>query len=306
DVQSGAVWQQYSQYTLSSANTFFPQLAARAGNVTPPLPMDAGQLVLAASSGLQLGATLNTAAAPGGAPAEVDSASQHIQIVGSGETALPGYLQISSDQLDALDAGSLLIGGVRTQTSSGITIDPIASSVVVSNDAAHPLTGPEVILVSSNTVQVDSGSVIAAQGAYPAAKDQPITIGQNADSTTGAAGGTGVLAVGAGAMLTGGQARTLDSSGNLTFDPAATLSGNTIAVDGSAITFTDQTGAAAAALPGFVVGTTQLAQLTNAQNVILRSAGTMNFDGNVDVTFGKSVDLSAGAFVSDGGATVIN
>jgi hypothetical protein len=118
--------------------------------------------------------------------------------------------------------------------------------------------------------------------------------------------GTGLLTIGAGATLTGGQALTLDSSGNLTFDPTATLSGNTIAVDGSTITFTGQTGAGAAALPGFVVGPTQLAQLAAAQQVILRSAGAMNFDGNVDVTFGNDVDLSAGSFSSDGGAVTIN
>jgi filamentous hemagglutinin family protein len=341
DVQSGAVWQQYSQYTLSSANAFFPPLAAGTGSLTPPLPMDAGQLVLAAAHGLTLGATLNTAAAPGGAPAEIDIASQDIQIVGNGEAALPGYLQISADQLDALDAGSLLIGGTRTQTSSGITIVASANSVVVSNDANDPLTGPEIILVTksgststdpnaANGLRVDSGSVIAAQGSFPAGRDVPITIGQNADSSTNTLAlsgdgallsvtnggdavvtrldttGTGLLTVAAGATLTGGQALTLDSSGNLTFDPSATLSGNTIAVDGSAITFTSQTGAAAAALPGFVVGPTQLAQLANAQNVILRSSGSMNFDGNVDVTFGNNVDLSAGSFSSDGGAVTIN
>ncbi|WP_260858423.1 filamentous haemagglutinin family protein [Paraburkholderia sp. BCC1885] len=341
DVQSAAVWQQYSQYTLTSANAFFPPLAAGAGNVTPPLPMDAGQLVLAATNGLTLGATLNTAPAPGGAPAEVDIASQDIQIIGTGETALPGYLQISADQLDALDAGSLLIGGTRTQTTGGITIDAIANSVVVSNDPADPLTGPEVILVTksgstrtdpnaANGLRVDGGSVIDAQGTYPAAKDLSITIGQNADATTNATAvsgdgallevsngaasvvtrvdtsGMGLLTVGAGATLAGGQALTLDSSGNLTFDPAATLSGKTIAVDGSAITFTDQTGAAAAALPGFVVGPTQLAQLAAAQQVILRSAGVMSFDGDVDVTFGDDVDLSAGSFSSNGGAVTIN
>lgn len=325
DVQSAAVWQQYSQYTLTSANSFFPSLASSAGDVTPPLPMDGGQLVLAATQGLTLGGTLKTAAAAGGAPAEVDIASQAIQIVGSGEAALPGYLQISAGQLDALDAGSLLVGGIRTQTTSGITIDPIATSVVVSNDAANPLSGPEVMLVSANTLQVNPGSVVAAQGTYPAAKDQPITISQNATTGTsdgallivtngadsaitrsGTVNGTGVLTVGAGATLTGGQALTLDSSGNLSFDPAATLSGNTIAVDGSAITFTSQTGAAAAALPGFVIGSTQLAQLANAQDVILRSSGAMNFDGTVDATFGKDVDLSAGSFSSNGGAVTIN
>jgi filamentous hemagglutinin family protein len=328
DVQSGAVWQQYSQYTLTSANAFFPPLAATAGDVTPPLPMDAGQLVLAATQGLTLGATLKTAAAPGGAPAEVDIASQAIQIVGSGagaQAALPGYLQISADQLDALDAGSLLIGGTRTQTSTGTTINPIATSVVLSNDAANPLTGPEVILVSANSVQVDAGSVIAAQGAYPAAKDQSITISANATTGTsdgallsvsnggdsivtrsGTANGTGLLTVAAGATLSGGQALTLDSSGNLTFNPAASLSGNVIAVDGSAITFTDQSGAGAAALPGFVVGPTQIAQLANANEVILRSAGAMTFDGTTDLTFGNAVDLSAGTFQGDGGSATIN
>ena len=325
DVQSSAVWQQYSQYTLTSANSFFPSLASGAGDITPPLPMDGGQLVLAATQGLTLGGALKTAAAPGGAPAEVDIASQAIQIVGSGEAALPGYLQISAGQLDALDAGSLLVGGIRSETTSGITINPVATSVVLSNDGANPLSGPEVMLVAANNVQVEAGSVIAAQGAYPAAKDVPVTISPNATTGTsdgallivtngadsaitrsGTVNGTGVLTVGAGATLTGGQALTLDSSGNLSFNPAATLSGNTIAVDGSAITFTSQTGAAAAALPGFVIGPTQLAQLASAQDVILRSAGAMNFDGTVNATFGKDADLSAASFSSNGGAVTIN
>ncbi|CAB3748140.1 filamentous haemagglutinin family protein [Paraburkholderia solisilvae] len=344
DVQSGQVWQQYSQFTLTSANAFFPNLAASAGNVTPPLPVDAGQLVLSAKTSLSLGAKLDTAAGPGGAPAEVDIASQDIQIVGNGEAALPGYLQISADQLDSLDAGSLLIGGTRTQTSSGITIDAIANSVVVSNDASDPLTGPEILLVTKtdptgadanaqNGLRIDPGSVIAAQGTYPAAKDLPITIGvapasdgsggvsgdgalvrvsNGADvtvtrlDTTDVSTNPGSLTIGADATLSGGQSLTLDSSGNLKFDPTATFSGNTIAVDGSAITFTDQTGEAAAALPGFVIGVTQLAQLSNTQELILRSSGAMNFDGDVDVTFGPNVDLSAGTFTSNGGAVTLN
>ncbi|MDQ7979712.1 filamentous hemagglutinin family protein [Paraburkholderia sp. SARCC-3016] len=344
DVQSGKVWQQYSQFTFTSANAFFPNLAANAGNVTPQLPVDAGQLVLSAKTGLSLGAKLDTAAGPGGAPAEVDIASQDIQIIGNGEAALPGYLQISADQLDALDAGSLLIGGTRKQTNSGFTIDAISNSVVVSNDASDPLTGPEILLVTKTDpsgadanaktgLRIDAGSVIEAQGTFPAAKDLPITIGAVAGSdgtgavsgdgallrvsngadavvtrldTTDASTNPGLLTVGAGATLTGGQSLALDSSGNLKFDPTATFSGNTIAVDGSAITFTDQSGEAAASLPGFVIGAAQLAQLSNAQLLILRSSGAMNFDGNVDVTFGPNVDLSAGLFVSDGGATTLN
>jgi len=341
NLQSGPVWQQYSQYNLSSANSFFPSLAAGAGNVTPPLPMDAGQLVLAASQGLTLGATLKTAGAPGGAPAQVDIASQDIQIVGSGEAALPGYLQIGASQLDALGAGSLLIGGTRTASSSGIGINPLANSVVLSNDSSNPLSGPEIILVTkagatgtdpnaANGLQISAGSVLSAQGNYPAAKDQTITIGQNANSVTRApaisgdgallsvsnggavnvtrldTSGTGLLTIGAGAALNGGRALTLDSSGNLISDPSAKFVANAILVDGSAITFTNQTGAAAAALPGFVVGAAQLAQLANAQQVTLRSSGAMNFDGNLAVTFGNNVDLSAASFSGDGGVVTLN
>ncbi|HEY3598581.1 MAG TPA: filamentous hemagglutinin family protein, partial [Paraburkholderia sp.] len=251
---------------------------------------------------------------------------------------------IDAGQLDALGAGSLLIGGTRTQTNSGITIDAIANSVVVSNDAASPLTGPEILLVTKtdptgkdanakNGLRIDAGSVIEAQGAFPAAGDVPITIGATPDSTgkgaisgdgallrvsngadaivtrvntTDAATNPGLLTVGAGATLSGGQSLTLDSSGNLTFDPTATFSGNTIAVDSSAITFTSQTGAAAAALPGFVISAAQLAQLSNTQQLNLRSSGAMTFDGDVDVTFGTNVDLSAATFASNGGATTLN
>ncbi|WP_446902030.1 filamentous haemagglutinin family protein [Burkholderia sp. YIM B11467] len=328
NVQSGAVWQQYSQYTLKGANTFFTAQAAKQGNVTPPLPVDGGQLVLAATKALTLGATLNAAAGAGGAPAEVDIASQDIQITGNGSGALPGYLQIGGDALDSLNAGSLLIGGTRAATTKGVTITPIANSVVVSNDGNSSLKGPEILLVTktdasgtdsnaANGLRVDAGASIVAAGDYPAAKDQPITIagdgallrvsnGAMAPLARTGGTGTGLLTVGAGATLSGGQALMLDSSGNLKVDPSAVLSAKAITADGSAITFTNATGAAAANLPGFVIDQAGLAQLANADLVSLRSYGAMGFVGDVNATFGKSVDLSAGTFTSDGGRVTLN
>ncbi|MBN3789239.1 filamentous haemagglutinin family protein [Burkholderia sp. Ac-20353] len=328
NVQSGPVWQQSSQYTLKDANRFFTGLAASKGNVTPPLPMDGGQLVLAATKALALGATLNTAAATGGAPAEVDIASQDIQITGNGAPALAGYLQISGDALDSLNAGSLLIGGTRAATTNGVTITPIANSVVVSNDGNTSLKGPEILLVTktdasgtdinaANGLRVDAGASIAATGDYPAAQDQPITIagdgallrvsnGAMAPLKRTGGTGTGLLTVGAGATLTGGQALTLDSSGNLKIDPTALLSAKAITADGSAITFTSANGAAAANLPGFVIDPAGLAQFANAQQVTLRSYGAIGFIGDVNAMFGNSVDLSAGTFTSDGGHVTLN
>ncbi|VWB14867.1 filamentous hemagglutinin outer membrane protein [Burkholderia lata] len=328
NVQSGATWQQYSQYTLKGANEFFTAQAAKQGNVTPPLPVDGGQLVLAATKALALGATLNAAAGAGGAPAEVDIASRDIQITGNGSAVLPGYLQIGGDALASLNAGSLLIGGTRAATTKGVTITPIANSVVVSNDANSSLKGPEILLVTktdasgtdsnaANGLRVDSGASIVAAGDYPAAKDQPITIagdgallrvsnGAMAPLTRTGGTGAGLLTVGAGATLSGGQALMLDSSGNLKVDPSAALSAKAITVDGSAITFTNASGAAAANLPGFVIDPAGLAQLGNADLVTLRSYGAMGFVGDVNATFGKSVDLSAGTFTSDGGRVTLN
>ncbi|MGY4208612.1 filamentous hemagglutinin family protein [Burkholderia sp. PvR073] len=327
-VQSAPVWRQYSQYTVTGANAFFAAQAAKKGNITPPLPVDGGQLVLAANKALTLGATLNTAAGTGGAPAEVDIASQDIQITGNGGAALPGYLQIGSDALDSLNAGSLLIGGTRAATTKGVTITPIANSVIVSNDGNTALKGPEILLVTktdtsgtdpnaANGLRIDAGASIAAAGDYPAAKDQPIAIagdgallrvsnGTMAPLTRTGSTGSGLLTVGAGATLAGGQALTLDSSGNLKVDPSAVLSATAITADGSAITFTGTNGAAAAALPGFVIDPAGLAQFGNAQQVTLRSYGAIGFVGDVNATFGNSVDLSAGTFKSDGGHVTLN
>ncbi|MEK7984588.1 filamentous hemagglutinin family protein [Burkholderia contaminans] len=328
NVQSNSVWQQYSQYALTGANAYFTKLAATKGNVTPPLPVDGGQLVLAATKALTLGATLNAAAGAGGAPAQVDIASQDIQITGNGSAALPGYLQIGSDALDSLNAGSLLIGGTRAATTSGVTITPIANSVVVSNDGNTALKGPEILLVTktdgsgtdpnaANGLRVDAGASIAAQGDYPAAKDQPIAIAGDGAllrvsngamvplSRTGGTG-KGLLTVGAGATLAGGQALLLDSSGDLKVDPSAVLSAKAITADGSAITFTNAGGASAANLPGFVIDAAGLAQFANAQQVTLRSYGAIGFVGDVNATFGNSVDLSAGTFTSDGGHVTLN
>ncbi|MEW6435850.1 MAG: filamentous hemagglutinin family protein [Pseudomonadota bacterium] len=334
-VQSAVVWGQYSQYTRTNANSYFASQAAEAGTAVPRLPRDAGQLALAASNALTLGATLQTQAGAGGQGALVDIASRDIQITGNGEAALPGYLQISADALDGLGAASLLIGGTRSQTSAGETVDVAANSVVVSNDAADPLTGPEVILVTKTDpsnddpnapigLLVESGSVIEAKGSS-AETPETIIIGQDANSTTGAAAvsgdgallavsqngilsivrndlpasSQGLLTIQGGVTLAGGAGLTLDASGNTLVDPTATLGGQAIAADSGLITFIP--GSAAPGLSGMVIGADTLAQFASANEVILRSYGAIDFEGNINVDVANNLELSAGSF-TDGAA----
>jgi filamentous hemagglutinin family protein len=331
-VQSRAVWGQYSQYTVTDANSYFTSLAANTGAIAPRLPADAGQLALTAASSLTLGATLESGAAAGGRGATVDIASQDIQIVGAGEAARVGYVQLDANALDALGAESLLIGGTRSFTATGETIAVSANSVVVSNDAGHPLTGPEILLVTktdpTNTdpyaavgLLVESGSVIASKGS-PSGTPLPVTIGRNADTTTNTSAingdgallavsnngllsltrndlpvsARGLLTIEGGVTLSGGQGLTLDASGNTIVDPSAVLSGTEIAADSGLITFV--AGSSTPNLFGMTLGASTLAQFANAAQIVLRSYGAIDFEGKITIDVANDLTLSAGAFTS--------
>jgi filamentous hemagglutinin family protein len=331
DVQSAAVWGQYSQYQLSRANKFFSDQAGKAGRFAPQLPRDGGQLVLSAQRALELAARLDVAAADGGAAAQIDLVADAIQIRGANQAARDGYVQLDAGQLSALGAGSLLIGGVRERGSDGTAISVRARDVLVSNDAASPLQGAEILLVAkagdgSQGVRVEDGGVIQARGALAGAGDLRLTIGQDADSAANRAAisgdgallrvsnagaatlqrrglpafaqSRGLLEVGAGARLDGGAALMLDASGNARVDASALLAGRDIQASSGRVVFSADPNAR---YDGFVVGRNTLAQFGQAQRVSLRSYGEMAFYGDIEVDSDRELNLSARRFSGDGG-----
>ncbi len=197
EVQSRSVWGQYSEYTTTSANRFFSDLAAKNGKAVPQLARDAGQLILAATQALDLGARLKTDADSGGAAAQIDIASHALQVRDADHAALDGYVQLDVDDLNALGAGSLLIGGTREQTEDGTRINVMADSVVVSNDAVDPLHAPEILLTAGPAgsdgvgLRIDAGSAIEARGDLSASTLRPILIGREADAAKGITGISG-------------------------------------------------------------------------------------------------------------------
>ena len=329
EVQTAAVWGQYSDYTRTPADTFFSNLAAQSGGVTPQLPQDAGQLILGASSALSLGASLNTAAAAsGGAQAEIDIASQNIAIVAQqGQAEAGATLELTVADLNALQAGSLLIGGTRSQTSSGVSINALATSLVVDDQAAstsngqiissqNVLSGPEVILVTKaggSGLVVDSGSVIAASGAGQAGAGKPITVNGNGSllmvsnnqpvalNRVADNSGNGILDVLANATITGGNSLILDSSGQTLVDPAAVLSGTNITADGGSIIFV--TGGAPAGANGLIIGASTLNQFAGATNISLRSYGDIDFEDTQGAGQGITVSSKGNLSLSAGGFT---
>ena len=191
EVQSSAVWRQYSEIDTTSGNAFFGQQNASTGNLAPRLPGDAGQLAIAAQTKLLLQATLLAAPAAGGRNGSVDIASQDIQIVGPNAAAALGYIQISASDLSnfAGPAGTLVIGGTVTFGNAGETITPVANSVEISNDAGHALSAAEIILVAApvasdllnangivNSIILDSNSAIRASGTLASGATTAITV----------------------------------------------------------------------------------------------------------------------------------
>jgi hypothetical protein len=328
------VWQQYSEYELTSADTFFARQAARAASVLPQLPRDAGRLVIAPTQTLSaLDATLLSESAEGAA-AQIDIAAAQIQIIADGEAADAGFVGISASDLSDLNAGSLLIGGTRTRGASGDTITAIASQIVVSN-GSDTLVAPEILLVAQGvagtpSIDVRSGSQIAASGEVGAVA--PITIGREAAGGQAAVSGDGallrvssgdlvtvnrvntsgdasrgVLVIGADASLQAdGGSITLDSSGSTQLDAAAGLSADAIAANSSHITFLgDGVDAPDAAQGGIVLGAQTLAQLASASQLSLNSRGSTQFLGDVSLEFDGDLSLGAALFDSDGGSVSI-
>ncbi|UPG92949.1 filamentous haemagglutinin family protein [Luteibacter aegosomatissinici] len=330
-VQSAPVWQQYSQYRLTDADTFFTSVAAKNGGVAPPLAADAGRLQIGAGQRLDLGAALDATPATGGRTSQVDIAGEAIEILGSQGTARDGYLGISADGLTTLGAGSLLIGGTRRSDTDGDHVDVSANSLLLSNDATHPLAGQEIVLVANGAgdgITLESGSLLAARGDGNPVASQPLVFGRDAGtdvsgkpitaidgngallrvSQHGAAAivrhgladttAAGQLAIGAGASVLGDHSLTLDATGRVSVDDQALLTGDNIDATANRIAFIGV--GAAAPDNSLSIGAATLAQWRSADSVILRSRGDIDFIGAQDIAVDHSLLLSAGALVGDG------
>jgi filamentous hemagglutinin family protein len=350
-VQSNAVWKQYSQIDIISGTSYFRNKALAAGAVIPALPIDGGILAIGASRSLNLTSTNRFASGASdlasgltGAGGQVQISAANILILAADLSAPPEdvnaatpYLVLDADQISNLGATSVLIGGTTSTSNLGL-ITATAASVEVDTDAAHPLTGPEIILVAAaggNGITVDAGSVIRAAGSVPAGTDRDLVVTSNfiggdgsllrasngapigvtrgprfsasGRITIGATPGTAELpaTLGAAVIIDGGNALTLDST------QSNVLASNTVLTaknyDLSADVINIGGGDA-----GLVLTSGLIANFAGAQTVSLRSASVFNlYDanglaiGDPDNAIGALTFNGAG-FFSEGGTTAIN
>jgi len=331
-VQSADTWGKYSEYALTSASTFFTGKASADGDVAPRLTADAGRLTIAATAALTLGAALDAAPAKGGRGSQVDIAGDAIQVLGGGEVARDGYLHVAADELSALGAGSLLIGGKRSSTDDGDRVDVLATHVLLSNDAAHPLQGGEIILAANGNggVTLDDGSVLRATASTGAA-GAPLLVGRLANDTTSAVSGDGALlrvsglaaapvlrtnvtgldgqagspggdlVVGAGAVIDAATLVSMDATGLTMLAPDAALHAPQVDVTASHIALSGADPTTQEQAGRLLIGPRLLAQLAASDELTLRGREAIDLIGDATLSMSHALTLSAPTIQSDGG-----
>lgn len=241
-VQSSSVWRKYSEYSFSTANSYFTDKAKHDGVAIPRLPVDAGRIAVVAQQQLLLAATERNAPASGGRGGELDISGGKIAVLSASVNPqqYSDYVVVGSDQLSSFE--SVLIGGLRSDTSKGTLITGTASELVV--DTPDGLSVPEIMLVTQ-------------PGAAQQAVSQSFQVNVNgtwfdgtSQFTANGAAGTGTISIATGSVIktTGtvhtGAGRNFyyaapNSSGYTTAQQVAAAVGGTLDSTGTVITGAD-------------------------------------------------------------------
>jgi filamentous hemagglutinin family protein len=303
-VTPGSVARTQSQYVETDANTFFTNQAKATGIVTPRLPIDAGQLVVAAQGAnakLVFDGTFNTQAGANGTAkgkgALVDLSGPGFDIVNA-IGADNGLVQLDTNALNKLGVESLLIGGVRSQGTNGMNIAVDADQVVVDN-AGSTLQGAEIILAANTAVTVKSGSAVQGTGTFTG-QASDITIDNSAQTNT--SGNGALLRVSTGSQITVARNNADLSAGALTIEKNAALGAqdNALLLDSSNSTSIDNSaklvgkafsvaaqnidiGNAPATTTSLALSSTLLAQIQKFQDLTLHSYNDINIYGDASL-----------------------
>jgi filamentous hemagglutinin len=298
-VEKGDIARTRSEFKDYSANTFFADKAAAEGTAAPQLPKDAGSLSIDVRNSLVLGAELAAAPALNGLGGQVDISADNLRVVGQREDiALSplGTVSLFDEDLNNLNAPSLLLGGVRSKEKNGQRVKVSTQTLNVAGDAQ--LSGQEFILAARDRVTLESGAVVESTGSTGKAgldllvDNRQASAGAPANSDgallrvsssaqvnvvrdKAVTGNTGVLTVEEGARLAAGGSMLLDSTRNTVFDGDIDMQGGSLALKSSRISL----GNAPSDTPGLVLSKTAF----NLDELQLISATDLDIYGAVEI-----------------------
>jgi filamentous hemagglutinin len=297
-----------SQYTDSYANAFFNSAAKANGSVAPGLPADAGQVLLSATNQLTLNGSINFATGSfvsgttaGGAPitqhglgGDVSITAQNIVVVDptATQTQVPaGTVQLNVQQLDNLDAQTLIIGGSSTTTSAGEQIN-VGPTQIVELKNTTALTAPSIILAAQDSVTVDPNAKITTSGASSSSSQVPIPLllpGGGAllrvsngpaatiivDPATLPPTPIGTVAIGSSAEVAAAGSLLLYGTNTTTIGSGAQISAPAVSLFSSQVSM----GAVPANTPGLTLTSQLLGNLRGLMDLTVGSGSTIDFYG---------------------------
>ena len=296
DVASATVVGSRAQYNNFLASSTLNQAALAAGTAPPPLPVDAGQLLLSATQTMILNGKVMALAGVGGLAGLVEiSTPEDVLIAGSGAPNQTGVLVLNASELSSFDA-SLLIGGIQQTDATGTRVMVQTGNITV-NNSGTPLTGPDIILVANQQLTLAPGADIEASGALSGTAEtillgnatlrsgNGVLLRVSADPTAtssrvGVDSSTQpVLSIGAGAQLKGANI-IIDSTGLTTIDPSAIVNGIATAIASGQISLALTGPGNLQSVGGLILSGTALQTLQNgAQTLSLLSYSSIDTYG---------------------------
>ncbi len=286
-----------------SASSFLPS-AQRFSPVK-----DAARLSIRATTAMNLLGSVAGNGAPGGRGANIDLSSSHrFEIGGQSD---PSSIALDAATLSSWKAGSLLIGGDRRFTESGVTITPSSSFITV-HQSPSALAAQDLILVASDGIIVEEGAGIVSTGSSEAnaatvqGNGAAIRVSSDQGSSLVRAGSSGSPITGFhiadGALLSGGSI-TLDSSGAASVADGSHIEGGAVTVAAGAVNLSFDGSKQASFLN---LSGTALSGISSVDSLTIASYSGITFrgPGQLGSSELKNLTLRAGSLSGDGNSDV--
>lgn len=324
EVAPAKVFLQRAEYELYSANTFFPDAAQRLGLEPQRIPKDSGRALVSGLNALRFDGYIQGRSLTGGFGAQIDLSTRANIVIGKTGSAVPaGTTLLDSAKLSSFGADSLLIGGIRSQEAGGTRIAVATKSLTVDN-AGSPLAGSEILLASSEKMEIKQGSSIVQSGSTRAGSlqqgpsilvgtassagsgnglllrvsDQDAAIVRSGVSTQAAQAALPTppaMIVGSGVTVSG-SVISLDSTFSTSFDSSARLLGKSIGLNSGQIALAFDNPGAVPSIAGLVLSGAALNALRDAEKLSLLSYSSLDLYGSGSFGTRGSLALNAAQF----------
>ncbi len=252
-IESGTDIRKHSEYDEQKANTFYANQAQKNGLAAPILPMDSGQISIAAQDKLELQGDFKVASF-GGRGAKMDIAANRLKIVKTlSDTPTQGTLEVLADDLSQLGVDSLFLGGSRSNNVLTAATDLNVTSDEVTFDTNAKVAVTDLAVAAKNKVEIMSGAELSATGTVNTgdslfnitgdgafirvSADNQVTLNR-----TSIQGQSGDLLIQDGAILAASKSMLLDASQSTTLAGDIQMNGGSLNLSANAINIGEVSG----------------------------------------------------------------